>query len=75
MATEHIIMLLIQERDRLTRAIEALQGPTKRMGRPPKAEPGMEGGGAPAKRKLSAAARRNMRAAQKKRWAAKKAEK
>ena len=37
MATEHIVALLVAERDRLTRAIEALQGPAKRRGRPPKA--------------------------------------
>lgn len=36
MSTEHILALLIQERDRLNRAIEALQGPTKRRGRPPR---------------------------------------
>ena len=36
MPTEHIVALLIEERDRLNRAIEALQGPTKRRGRPPK---------------------------------------
>jgi hypothetical protein len=36
MALEQIVQLLISERDRLTRAIEALQGPTKRRGRPPK---------------------------------------
>src|ERR1700719_2846758 len=36
MPTEQIVALLIQERDRLSRAIEALQGPTKRIGRPPK---------------------------------------
>jgi hypothetical protein len=36
METDHIVALLIEERDRLTRAIEALQGPTKRVGRPPK---------------------------------------
>jgi hypothetical protein len=38
MATEHIVALLIAERDRLSRAIDALQGPTKRRGRPPKSE-------------------------------------
>jgi hypothetical protein len=37
MATEHIVSLLLAERDRLTRAIEALQGPAKRRGRPPRA--------------------------------------
>jgi hypothetical protein len=36
MPTENIVALLISERDKLTRAIEALQGPTKRRGRPPK---------------------------------------
>jgi hypothetical protein len=36
MPTDQIVTLLISERDRLTRAIEALQGPTKRRGRPPK---------------------------------------
>jgi hypothetical protein len=36
MPTEQIIALLIAERDKLNRAIEALQGPVKRRGRPPK---------------------------------------
>jgi hypothetical protein len=40
MPTEHIIALLIAERDRLNAAIAALQGssssPAKRRGRPPK---------------------------------------
>jgi hypothetical protein len=36
MPTDHILTLLIVERDKLTRAIEALQGPAKRRGRPPK---------------------------------------
>ena len=35
MPTEHILDLLVAERDRLNRAIEALQGSTKRRGRPP----------------------------------------
>ena len=35
MATDDILALLIQERDKLNRAIEALQG-AKRRGRPPK---------------------------------------
>ena len=34
--TDQIIALLVAERDRLTRAIDALQGPTKQRGRPPK---------------------------------------
>lgn len=36
MATEHIVALLISERDKLNRAIEALGAPAKRRGRPPK---------------------------------------
>ena len=36
MPTDHIVALLIMERDKLNRAIEALQGPAKRRGRPPK---------------------------------------
>jgi hypothetical protein len=36
METNQIVALLIAERDKLSRAIEALQGPTKRRGRPPK---------------------------------------
>jgi len=35
MPAEYIVALLVAERDRLTRAIEALQGPTKPRGRPP----------------------------------------
>jgi len=35
MANEHIVALLLAERDKIDRAIEALQG-TKRRGRPPK---------------------------------------
>ena len=34
MPTENIRQLLIQERDRLNRAIEVLQGPNLRRGRP-----------------------------------------
>jgi hypothetical protein len=36
MPSEHILSLLIQERDRLSRAIEALQGITPHQGRPRK---------------------------------------
>lgn len=36
MPTEQIVALLITQRDRLNRAIEALQSPVKRRGRPPK---------------------------------------
>jgi hypothetical protein len=84
MPTEHIVSLLIQERDKLNRAIEALQGPIKRRGRPPKARlpppvPDITSDPhetAPKKRKrFSAATRRKMALAQKKRWAAKESAK
>jgi hypothetical protein len=39
MSTEHILALLISERDKLNRAIEALGTPVKRRGRPPKDPP------------------------------------
>jgi hypothetical protein len=61
MATEHIVSLLLAERDRLTRAIEALQGPEKRRGRPPAAAPAAS----PAKAK-PARKRRKLTAAEKK---------
>ena len=74
MPTEHILALLIAERDRLSRAIEALQGPTKRRGDPLSA---IESDTVTPKKKrhVSAAARRKMAAAQKKRWAKVKAAK
>jgi hypothetical protein len=83
MPTDHIIALLIAERDKLNRAIEALQGAVKRRGRPPKnANPiapalttEISEATAPKKRHVSAAARRKMAAAQKRRWAAIKAAK
>jgi len=75
MPTEHIVALLIAERNRLNRAIEALQGPAKRRGRPPKNQvaAGADTAQPRKKRHVSAAARRKMAAAQKKRWAALKA--
>jgi len=77
MPTDHIVALLIAERDKLSRATEALQGPTKHRGRPPKSAdaastPVTE---APKKRHVSAAARKRMAEGQKKRWAALKAAK
>jgi hypothetical protein len=83
MTTDHILALLVRERDKFTKAIDALQGP-KRKGRPPgpgrKAVlPSVEqdsmpeetvGPTAPVKRKMSAAGRRAIIAATKKRWAA-----
>jgi len=71
MPTEHILSLLIQERDRLNRAIEALQGPARRRGRPPNNLALAIAVDAPKKRKaFSAATRKKMALAQKKRWAA-----
>ena len=63
MNLEHILALLISERDKLNRAIEALGNPVKRRGRPPKnplagilaaptnPAPKKTGGLSPAKRK------------------------
>jgi hypothetical protein len=75
MPTEHILTLLIQERDRLNRAIEALQGPTKRRGRPPKNT--LSRGAASAtparkKRTFTAAQRKQQAERMKKYWAGKK---
>jgi hypothetical protein len=81
MPTDHILTLLIQERDKLNRAIEALQGVRERLGRPAKnaandESAGLVGSSKPIKKRhVSAASRKKMAAAQKKRWAAKKAAK
>jgi hypothetical protein len=88
MATDHILALLISERDKLTEAIEALQSPTtteKTPGPGRKAvTPSVEqdskpeepvGPTAPAKRKMSAVGRRAIIAGAKKRSAAIKAAK
>lgn len=79
MQTEHIVSLLVAERDRLNRAIHALQGHAKRRGRP-------TGSGAapahtaPAKRKrrrssMSAAARKQQSERMKAFWAARRKKK
>jgi hypothetical protein len=88
MATDHILALLLIERDKITGAIEALQGTTTtekapgpgRKAAPPSLEqdlllPESVAPSAPAKRKLSAAGRRAIIAATKKRWEAVKAAK
>jgi len=56
MSNENILAVLLAEREKLNRAIEALGGP-KRRGRPPG-------------RTLSAAGRKAIAKAQRKRWAA-----
>ena len=74
MPTEHIIALLIAERDKLNRAIDALQGSAKRRGRPPKnAEtPADREVSAPKRKRRSAAQRKAQAERMKAYWAAKK---
>jgi hypothetical protein len=77
MEIAQIIALLVAERDRLNDAIEALQGPTKRRGRPPKnplASTAPTVAPAPRKkrRKFSAAQREAAAERMRQRWAAKK---
>jgi hypothetical protein len=72
MPTEHIVALLIAERDKLNRAIEALQGSAKRQGRPPK-NPLMAAAPVAKKHKRQSAARRKAQAERMKAfWAAKR---
>ena len=75
MEIEHIVALLIEERNRLDGAIHALQGP-KRRGRPPANKVSSAASpAAPVKRKrtLSAAGRKAIAEAARRRWAAIKA--
>jgi len=76
MPTEHIVALLVAERDRINRAIEALHGP-KRRGRPPKnplAAVAALPTPAPKKRRggMSAAARKAQSERMKAQWAKRK---
>jgi hypothetical protein len=78
MTTGQILSVLIAERDKLNRAIGALGGTTgKRRGRPPgtrnKHAPAKGSATAKPKRKLSAAGRKAIAEAARKRWAAIKA--
>lgn len=73
--TEQIVALLIEERDRLSRAIEALQSNASRSGvqtvaRRPAATQLQKSPAAKPKRVLSAAGRRAIAEAARKRWAA-----
>jgi hypothetical protein len=72
MPTDHIIALLIAEREKLNRAIEALQGtPEITASKKPAAIETNVATTAPAKKRhVSAAARKRMAEGQKKRWAA-----
>ena len=79
MPTDQIVALLIAERDRLNRAIEVLQGPIKRRGRPPKNAGAMTPAAALADSKprrgrkgMSTAARKAQSARMKKYWAQKR---
>jgi hypothetical protein len=77
MPTDQILSLLVAERDKLNRAIEALQGPTKRRGRPPKNPLGVtNSSSAPAPKKhgrrFSAAQRKAASQRMRLRWAAKR---
>jgi len=81
MKTEQIVVLLIAERDRLSRAIDALQRPAKRPGKTPGAATKRVSATSPAiasapvarKRTMSAAGRKAIAEAAKRRWAAIKA--
>jgi hypothetical protein len=75
MPTDHILALLIEERDKLTRAIETLQGPTLRRGRPPKNASAIAATTPAAtnhKRGMSSAARKVQSRRMKAYWAAKR---
>jgi hypothetical protein len=75
MPTDHIVALLIAERDRLNAAIEILQGPIKRRGRPPGSKNSVSAAPAtPTKRgrTFTAAQRKAQATRMKKYWAAKK---
>ena len=77
MQTEQIVAMLIAERDRLSRAIEALQSGEKRRGRP-RGSAAVKPAASHApreKRTLSAAGRRAIAEAAKRRWAAVRAAK
>ena len=80
MPTDHILSLLIAERDKLSRAIEALTGQAKRRGRPPKnptvaytrASASVTAAPARKKRHFSAAQRAAAAKRMRLRWAAKR---
>ena len=77
MPIDQILYLLIAERDKLNRAIEALQGSAKRRGRPPKnplmvASPAVASAPTRKRRRQSAAQRKAQAERMKAYWAAKR---
>lgn len=72
MPTEHILAMLIAERDKLTRALEALGGAAKRRGRPPKSSLATVSAPAEKRRGWSAAQRKAQAARLKAYWAKKR---
>jgi hypothetical protein len=74
MSTDQIVALLVAERDKLNRAIEALGQGVKRRGRPPKALVIDGAGTAPVKtpKKRSAAQRKAQAERMRAYWAARK---
>jgi hypothetical protein len=74
MPTEQILALLLSERDKLNKAIEALQGPVRRRGRPPR-NPGVIASPVPEKKrgpKRTAAQNKAQSDRMKKYWAARR---
>jgi hypothetical protein len=71
MPTDHIVVLLIAERDKLNAAIEALQGTSKTAAtKKPTVSETTVAVAPRKKRHVSAGARKRMAEGQKKRWAA-----
>ena len=74
MPTEQILALLIQERDKINRAIEALQVPLKRRGRPPKNSIAVTDVPVPKRKGRTAAQKRAQALRMKEYWAKRKKE-
>ena len=76
MPNDSILALLLNERDKLNRAIEALQGPTKRAGRPSQPSQQTVADNAPKRKRkpLTAAQRKAHSKRMKAIWAARRAE-
>lgn len=68
MQTEEIVRLMVAERDRLNRAIQALQDPLKRRGRPLKTAEISEAAAPRKRRKRRSAAQRKAQSEKMKRY-------